>query len=297
MTHCADRGRRQLAGRELPRRLKLLLVTGLVFTGTLIAGAALLGSPAPADPLPWARLNTQDVHTLSFADSANDLLFGHHDGVLKSVDGGRTWQPLAARADAMSMAADGLSIVIAGHYVFQESTDGGRSWSEIPADLPDLDIHAFARGIADPARMWAYLAEGGVYESTDGGRRWRKVHDEHILHLTAVLADGQDALLGLHPFSGLVRSDDGGRSWPLLSEPPLAPVTALASTPSGDVVLLGGPRGLFRSDDGGSSWQQILDRGTVLAVAVTADGQTLAAVTSDTAFYRSDDGGMSWPGP
>ncbi len=166
-----------------------------------------------------------------------------------------------------------------------------------PADLPNLDIHAFARGMTDPTRMWAYLAEGGVYESTDGGWHWQKVHDEHILQLTAVLADGRDALLGIQPFIGLVRSDDGGRAWNPLSEPPLAPVTALAATPSGQTVLIGGPRGLFRSDDAGESWEQILDRGTVLALAMSSDGQTVAAVTSDTLYYRSYDGGSSWPGP
>jgi photosystem II stability/assembly factor-like uncharacterized protein len=230
-------------------------------------------------------------------DGNERLLFGHHDGVLESRDGGRSWQPLSARTDAMSLAVDGSWIVIAGHYVLQESRDGGMTWTDIQNDLPNTDIHAFARSPVDPVRMWAYLAEGGLYESHDGGGTWQKVYDDHITQLAAVVGEGGDALIGLDPSRGLARSDDGGRSWTVLSTPPLAPITSLAATSSGQVVLLGGPRGLLRSDDSGRNWRQILDVGTVLAVALTDDGQTVGAVTADTSFYRSDDGGQFWRPP
>jgi len=290
-------GRSSVKRREQGWAAKLPLIGLVVLGGVLLIGAALLWPRGTAEPTAWARLGTQDVHSLSFVEDTERLLFGHHDGLLESSDGGRTWQPLAAGADAMSLSVDGPSIVIAGHHVLQESTDGGHSWSDIPTDLPNTDIHAFARSLADPGRMWAYLAEGGIYQSTDGGRRWQKVYDEHVVQLTAALADGRDRLLGVHPSAGLVMSEDGGRSWSFLSEPPAAPVTSLTASPSGEVVLLGGPRGLFRSSDAGRSWQQILDAPTVLAAAVSQDGGTVAAVTSDTRFYRSDDGGRSWPGP
>lgn len=36
---------------------------------------------------------------------------------------------------------------------------------------------------------------------------------------------------------------------------------------------------------------------SVTATAVSPDGEVVAAVSRDTAFYRSDDGGATWPGP
>ncbi len=122
--------------RQGPRRVGPLLAALLLLAGAAIVGAAFWWPSSPTDPVPWARLGTQDVHSLSFVDGTDRLLFGHHGGVLESVDGGRTWEPLAARADAMSLTADGPSIVIAGHYVFQESTDGGRSWSDVRPICP-----------------------------------------------------------------------------------------------------------------------------------------------------------------
>ncbi|MDP8905514.1 MAG: hypothetical protein M3N29_09445 [Chloroflexota bacterium] len=123
------------------------------------------------------------------------------------------------------------------------------------------------------------------------------MYDGHIVHLSTVLEGNREALVGVHPFSGVVQSDDAGRSWVQLSEPPVAPVTALAVTPSGDVLVIGGPAGLYRSDAGGQTWSQVLKEGTVLAAAVSEDGQTIAAVMANTDFYRSDDGGRSWPPP
>ncbi len=171
------------------------------------------------------------------------LLFGHHGGVLSSTDGGRRWTPLDFGEDAMGMAAaaDG-SIVVAGHGVFQASRDGGASWTPIDADLPSLDIHGFARSLTDPARMWAYLAEGGVYESTDFGATWTKVTDGHVIHLTAIRQGDADGLWGIDPYRGLVRSLDGGRTWEPAGKPPTSPVTSLAAAPDGRILVMGGTR-------------------------------------------------------
>lgn len=132
--------------------------------------AFILSRPSGVSASPWSRLGTQDVHSLAFVgDDPDRLLFGHHGGISASSDGGRTWQPLGTRSDAMSLgaASDG-SIVIAGHEVLAASRDDGRTWENTAAVLPSLDIHGFARDPGDPARMWAYLATGGLWESRNG---------------------------------------------------------------------------------------------------------------------------------
>ena len=269
--------------------------------GLAIAAAAVFWRPAGSvgSGTAWARLGTQDVHSLAFPgpDTAT-VLFGHHGGILRSIDGGRQWQPLPVRQDAMGMsAATGGSLIIAGHLVFQGSQDGGATWAPIEADLPSLDIHSFARSLSDPARMWAYLAEGGVYESRDGGQRWAEVYDGHVMNLTATQSGTADVLLGVESIVGLVRSDDGGMTWRPVGDPPVAPVISLASTRDGRVLVVGGIDGVYRSDDAGSSWRQILRSKPVLALAIAPDATTTVAVDRDTSFYRSDDGGTTWPAP
>ncbi|MBF8290078.1 MAG: hypothetical protein HW391_1046 [Chloroflexi bacterium] len=246
----------------------------------------------------WSRLGTEDVHSLAFvADDPNRLLFGHHGGILASADGGRSWQPLGTRSDAMGMgpAADG-SIVIAGHEVFAESRDEGRTWQDIPAALPSLDIHGFTRDPGDPARMWAYIATGGLWESRDTGRTWEQVVQDNVLLPVAVNGPSGPRLFGLTA-GGLATSTDGGRTWGIIGGPEIYPIASLAATTDGSVLVAGGPTGLARSADGGATWSKLPFEGQPLAIALTGDGRTIAMVTIETDFFRSDDGGLTWPAP
>lgn len=281
--------------RRPPRWLPVVSLAMVIGVAGL---AVVLTRPGPAVPTAWSRLGTQDVHSLAFVgDDSNHLLFGHHNGIAESRDGGKTWAPLPVGEDAMGMAAaDDGSIVIAGHLVFTASRDGGQTWAPIAADLPSLDIHGFARDPADPARMWAYLATGGLWESQDSGSRWERVREDNVIFPLAVRAGSATRLLGVDA-SGLVASDDGGRSWSALSTPETFPMTALAATPDGRVIYAGSSEGLFRSSDGGRTWLATGYLGSAFAITATDDGETVAVVSRQTEFFRSSDGGATWPGP
>ncbi len=282
-----------------PRAVRTIIVAAVATVLMACSPSANQTTDPPAGPTAWTRLGTADVHSLAFAPADSDhLYFGHHGGILESSDGGRNWKPLAARADAMSMSiGDGTSLYIAGHDVLQVSRDRGRTWEPVQADLPGLDIHGFTRDPADADRMWAYLAQGGVYESTDGGLEWRLVYDGHIPFLAAVRSGAGTELLGIDPATGLVRSTDGGHIWSPVSTPPAAPIVSIAALPDGKVILLGAGDGMYRSDDAGATWRRILSVPLPLAIAATPDGNVVAAVSRQTDFYRSDDGGLTWPGP
>lgn len=279
----------------MPRWLPLASLAAVI---VLAAAAWALTRPGPSEPTSWSRLGTQDVHSLAFVgDDPQHLLFGHHNGIAETRDGGRTWAPMPVGEDAMGMvAADDGSIVIAGHLVFTASRDGGQTWAPIAADLPDLDIHGFARDPADPARMWAYLASGGLWESTDAGTHWTRVREDNVIFPVAVNDGSTTRLLGID-LNGLVASADGGRSWTTLGVPPGLPVSSLVATPDGRTLYLGSGDGVFRSDSGGGTWAATAFAGQPFALATTPDGKSVALVTRETEFYRSSDAGVTWPGP
>lgn len=275
-----------------------LLPAGVALTVAAVGLAVALRSGSSVEQVAWATLRTQDVHSLAFVGGDPEhLLFGHHGGLLESPDGGRTWSALPIRDDAMAMTpADDGSIVIAGHEVFTASRDGGATWSKIAADLPSIDIHGFTRDPADPGRMWAYLATGGLWESTDFGAHWTEVRTDNVVFPLAVRDSSGTGLLGVDA-NGLVTSTDGGRTWTTLGAPPTYPMTSLAATPDGGTVYAGSPDGLFRSDDGGRTWSPTAYKGSAFAIATTPDGGTVALVSRETEFFRSADRGSSWPGP
>lgn len=288
---------RSTRGRPLSRTAATAAVA---FTAVAVAVAIFLlfGRQQAGKPVSWTRFGTQDVHSLAFVDDdPQRVLFGHHGGLLTSSDGGRTWSALPVGQDAMSTstASDG-SIVIAGHDVFSASRDGGATWAPIRTDLPSLDFHGFTRDPADPARMWAYLAIGGLWETTDSGSHWTQVREDNVLYPLAVDDGGATRLLGVDT-TGLVTSEDGGRTWTNLAMPESYPMTALTGTADGQVLLAGSLDSLFRSDTGGRSWTKTPYVGSAFAVATDSQGRAIAVVSQETDFYRSDDGGTTWRGP
>lgn len=285
-------------GTRRPTRLVVGAALVAVLGIAALVAAYVVGRPGASAAAPWARLGTQDVHSLAFlGDSPDRLLFGHHGGIMSSTNGGRSWQPLGTSSDAMSLgAATSGSIITAGHDVFAESRDGGRTWVDIPAALPSRDIHGFARDPVDPSRMWAYLATGGLWESTDGGLAWERVQEQNILFPVATRSPAGARLFGVSA-EGLGSSADGGRTWRRVATPELYPIASLSATADGSVLVAGGPGGLARSDDGGASWSMLPFEGQALAIAVAAGGRTIGVVTRSTDFFRSDDGGRTWPGP
>lgn len=281
------------------RRRTIVLGAAALTVVTLGLAAFLVLRPSsPAGPVPWATFGSEDVHSLAFVDSdPQHLLFGHHGGLEETRDGGRTWSPLPFREDAMSMSpASDASIVIAGHEVFVASRDGGQTWAPIDGDLPSLDIHGFTRDPGDPARMWAYLATGGLWESADFGAHWTRVREDNVLYPTAVRAGNATRLFGIDA-TGVSASDDGGRTWAALAAPPTFPMTGFAASADGRVLYAGATDGLFRSTDGGRSWVKTGYTGSAFAIAASADGQTVGVVSHETEFFRSTDGGATWPGP
>lgn len=271
----------------------------------LVVGAvAFLALRSPnaggGSPTAWSRLNTADVHALAFApgDPAH-LYFGHHNGLLESRDGGRTWQPASlSGADAMNVRTAGTDrIQIAGHEVYLESTDGGASWQPVPNDLPGLDLHAYAVDPAEPDHAWTFAVGFGLFETHDAGRHWQLRQPGNRGYLATYRTGDATALVAVGP-EGLVRSVDDGATWQPLAYPGAPLAGGVAAAEDGSVIYAATTDGLRRSTDQGQSWQETGFEGVALALAVApGTPMTVALVDEATRFYRSEDGGSSWPPP
>jgi hypothetical protein len=151
------------------------------------------------------------------------------------------------------------------------SADGGKSWQTSNFGLHDPVILALAWTPEPPARVWPRwsvvfaCAEGGIYRSPNGGRGWKRADcppavyqciapalDFHRSRL--VLAGSEEA--------GLFRSTDGGRSFQPVAGSPTQ-VNSVLCVPGG-WVLSGGEQ-LWRSQDG-ETWQPIPDSSGALVL-------------------------------
>jgi photosystem II stability/assembly factor-like uncharacterized protein len=122
----------------------------------------------------WTRVREGNVlfPVAVRADSATRLLGVDVSGVVTSLDGGRSWEPLSGPPTspiiALAASTDG-SIVYAGSPdgLFR-SGDGGRSWTPSP-----YKGSAFAVAASADGRVVALVSrETEFFRSEDGGVTW-----------------------------------------------------------------------------------------------------------------------------
>lgn len=287
-----------------PSRLLQLLILGaagliaLAGIGIVLSrGSGDEATGAAAAPLP----NTSDYHSLLVAPDAPDqLVLGTHQGLFRSVDGGRSWvQAELVNQDAMNLArASSKTVWAAGHNVFARSSDGGSTWDDLqPSGLPSLDVHGFA---VDPesSRLWAALAGAGLYRSDDDGGSFSLVTKEvgaGVMGLE-VLPGGRILAADMQA-QKLLSSDDGGKTW---STPLDRPVMSVSAAPDDPKLLLasvlGNDAGIVRSADGGQTWNSVLalPEGAGPIAWSESKPATAYVVSLDRTLFRSIDAGLTW---
>lgn len=282
-----------------------LIVTGLVLV--LSAGLWLVFSNGQSEnggARPISRLTTNDFHSLAFSPTEPEtVFFGHHDGLLVSHNGGKDWQSTAlSNTDAMALGVPSSSpqtMYAAGHNVFVKSSDGGKIWQSVPANLPGLDIHAFAVNPESADRVFAYVVGFGLFGSEDGGISWEALSITVPSSIHGLTLGKDDlTLYAAAGGAGLWQSQDGGRTWtPIENVPDNGAITVAYVHANGHlyVTTLGNSPGLYVSDDHGQSWKATSLKGTLLAIAVSPlNPDHLVVVNDQGDVFASRDGGISW---
>ncbi len=261
------------------------------------------GTTGEAKPL--SAWKPSDYHSLAFDPTNADVVFfGYHNGLLRSADGGATWQPVKQEPnwDAMSLAIPARSpgtLYAAGHGLLKRSTNGGQSWQDVSQTLPGTDIHALAASPEDTKRLFAFVVGHGLFRSGDSGTSWQRAAQGVPADTMALAAPAGNAsvLLVGSMQGGLLRSQDVGATWLRVAEGFSGrSVMALAAAPGqAGLVYAATDVGLWRSDDAGQTWALVnpAERPMVLAVHPTVP-RRLISVDGAGRVRASGDGGATW---
>ena len=251
-------------------------------------------------------------------------------GVLRTLDGGKTWEQLGAdpfvrrtsesggayiarvvvdRATAGS--ADSTTVLVASSFGLFRSTDSGRTWNEVlEGRATDLVAHP-----VDSTIFFAAVQGEGVYGSEDGGEEWDEasegmsldgakrinlaisLSDPDVLYATVETDDSEGAGLRMY------RTGDGADTWERVDASGARCdyrcyyTNALAvRSDDPDQVVFGSVR-LYRSDDGGEDFSALSGVPYVdeqLLVLDTARDAGAMYLANDGGVHRTDDAGATW---
>jgi photosystem II stability/assembly factor-like uncharacterized protein len=216
-------------------------------------------------------------------------------GLLKTTNGGASWQGLAPRMvgpvvldpnDPETIYVGSVGAAVGGGRAesgVSMSTDGGRTWQ--PAGLSGTNVDALAVDPTHAEILYAGTAEG-LLKSSDGGNTWRAGGLKGWVSGVKIDPEKPTTLYAATN-AGIFKSTDGGGSWKALAAGREASdgVHSLALDPNSSATLYAGTgAGVLKSTDSGGSWKL----STTGMDAVRVD--ELAAPTRRSAYALSSRG-------
>lgn len=246
-------------------------------------------------------------------------------GVLKSMDGGASWNttginPMVSEKWAISkllMHPTNPDIIVgAFSQGIYKTVDGGETWSQkTSGNIKDIEVDP-----SNPSIWYAAIRSVGVYKSTDSGNSWDLINsglpDSGFGRIAIALSpSSSNVIYALYVnnvergFHGLYRSVNGGQSWALravkpnlLGWDPRGKDTdgqghydlVLAVQPDNPDIVYAGGVNLWKSLNGGETWTLKAHwYGGGDAAFVHADHHALEFHPSDPlTLYSGNDGGL-----
>lgn len=246
---------------------------------------------------------------LSLAASGNLVLAGTTDGVIYSLDGGRSWSP----ADYHQLEGIGtprvhdLALDPANGTVLAATEDGlylrsEGDWRLYGGGTVDLPVLALASAPSDPRSIYAGTSHRGVYVSGDGGISWKGAGGDlgGRASVAGIVVDPRDErnVFARVLYERIYKSTDGGDNWHTVwtGMPTDTEIETIAIDPNDPTkIFAGGDKQVFFSSDSGETWTggALAGISTLSLLIDPSNSQRVLAGTTD-GLYTTLDGGRNW---
>jgi len=206
---------------------------------------------------------------------------GHDEVVLRTPDGGLTWERVHYAPENEKPLLDvwfadarrGLAVGAYGELL--ATRDGGTSWEARPVNGGD-DFHLNQVVAARDGTLYLAAEAGHLYRSADGGETWQVLPSPYQGSFFGVLPLSNGPLLAYGLRGHLFRSPDKGQTWERIETGTEETLTSALELGPGRFVVAGMAGTLLWSEGGGAAVrkQELPNRKAIVALAA-GDGRTV----------------------
>jgi len=255
--------------------------------------------------IPWIN----GIH-VSEADPNTVYIATYENGVMKSTDGGLTWNEinigLVGRFTEDVVENNGILYLGTYYNGIYRSLDNGDSWEKISRNIPNTNCNDFTVNNLNPAKQFI-CTNYSLYRTIDYGQSWELIdvlYPDYNRHLDGVSyhPDSLNTIFAVvydwyNPQGlGIIRSFDNGLNWEMFNNgfPPniFSARIFISANSLSTRLLVPSTYGLYISDDYGEDWYHNPDYpGDYTKVG------DVSKVDSDHIYignYRSSDRGDTW---
>lgn len=223
--------------------------------------------------------------------------------VLKTTDGGITWEPLTPPANVafVSVFTQSATDVFVGRQELYRSADGGLHWRQVD-DFPEAPSGSIFDIKFISKTTGFVVKQGKIFRSLDGGENWDPVFQESSLYLSELDTVGGEVVYatGGITYDGLTRADfvrsyDGGTTWEVVPQPGMSEILAAAWVGPREGYAFTFLEQMLKTSDGGDSWLPVNNAlGELVLDTSFRDAQTGFAVCYSGNVLSTTNGGVNW---
>ncbi|MFT3702736.1 MAG: YCF48-related protein [Agriterribacter sp.] len=227
---------------------------------------------------------------------------GTNDDILKTTDGGITWQSTnkstfsPSNITAMFFYNKDIGYAFREHNQMLYTKDGGQTWQS-------TDVYDVMNAIYFTSENNGYAggSDGAMYSTNNGGVSWEWIGftariDTYDINSLYFLSNNTGFAVG--GLGRILKTTDGGKNWKSYAFS-YDPIMAL-SFPEKNVGYAATGKQVFKTEDKGNTWKvtsnfELVDYiGGLQQMHFTDENKGFVTLSANTRVYYTSDGGKNW---
>lgn len=237
----------------------------------------------------WAQVRTPVRSALTavwFADAKNGWAVGHDAVILRTQDGGKSWNLQNFQPELEKPFLDVLFLdvthgfAVGAYGLFYETLDGGQNWTEVKSPIREEELHFNAITRLNNGDLLIAGEQGTLALSPDGGATWNKLTAPYESSLFGAVAYGEKGAVIFGLRGNIFRAIDvRAGEWTKVNSNTVSSMFGGTALPDGRVAMVGLNGAVVIVDGDGSQVQNLRSAaGTPLSSVAVAGTSGLLVV-------------------